>query len=70
MAQDSRQLLIAGGAELIHPGGRVRAGPPRQHLALPGDMAIGLREQLAEELARLGSRIEEAAALDRVREGE
>ncbi|HEY4012882.1 MAG TPA: hypothetical protein VGM06_06075 [Polyangiaceae bacterium] len=41
-----------------------------EQLALPGDMAVGLREQLAEELARLGSRIEEAAALDRVRDGE
>ncbi len=42
-----------------------------EQLALPGDLALGLREQLAEELARLGSCIEEAAALDRVvREGE
>jgi hypothetical protein len=41
-----------------------------EQLALPGDESLGLREQLAEELARLGSCIEEAAALDRLRDGE
>lgn len=41
-----------------------------EQLALPGEVELGLREQLAEELARLGSFIEEAAALDRVRDGE
>jgi hypothetical protein len=41
-----------------------------KQLALPGDESLGLRQQLAEELARLGSCIEEAAARDRSRNRE
>jgi hypothetical protein len=37
---------------------------------LSGDTVKSLNEQLAEELARLGLRIDEASALDRGREGD
>jgi hypothetical protein len=40
------------------------------HLGLPLDVEVGLREQLAEEVARLGSCIEEAALQERLRDGE
>ena len=39
-----------------------------EHLGLPLDVEVALREQLAEEVARLGSCIEEAAAQERLRD--